>query len=101
MASFLLGYPSAVSSSFNSFPAQGQHYYAGFAQDDWRIAKKLTLNLGARWEYESPITDRFNEAISGFDPATVSHIGTTGGAAGIGGGLFESWHKHPVLPAGS
>ena len=90
MASFLLGYPSAVSSSFNSFPAQGQHYNAGFAQDDWRIAKKLTLNLGARWEYESPITDRFNEAISGFDPATVSHIGSTSGPAVIGGLLFAS-----------
>src|SRR5204863_5784599 len=32
MASFLLGYPSSVSSSYNSFPAQGQRYYSAFVQ---------------------------------------------------------------------
>ena len=90
MASFLLGYPSAVSSAFNSFPAQGQHYYSGFTQDDWRIAKKLTLNLGGRWEYESPITDRFNAAIRGFDRTTVSHVGSSSGPAVTGGVFFAT-----------
>ncbi len=88
MASFLLGYPSALSSSFNSFPAQGQHYYSGFAQDDWRILKKLTLNLGLRWEYESPITDRFNQAVAGFDRSTTSRIGSSTGPAVAGGLLY-------------
>ena len=88
MASFLLGFPSGVSSSFNSFPAQGQHYYAGFVQDDWRIVKKLTLNLGVRWEYESPITDRYDAALSGFDRSAVSHIGSASGPAVTGGLLF-------------
>ena len=90
MASFLLGYPSSVSSSFNSFPAQGQHYFSGFAQDDWRIARKLTLNLGGRWEYESPITDRFDQAITGFDSSTVSRVGSANGPAIKGGLLFAS-----------
>ena len=90
MASFLLGYPSAVSSSFNSFPAQGQHYFAGFAQDDWRIVKKLTLNLGLRWEYESPITDRFDAIITGFDSSTVSRIGSANGPTSRGGLLYST-----------
>ena len=90
MASFLLGYPSAVSSSFNSFPAQGQHYYSAFAQDDWRISKKLTLNLGGRWEYESPITDRFNAAIRGFDATTTSKLGSATGPSITGGLLFAT-----------
>src|SRR5262249_39954280 len=90
MASFLLGFPSAVSSSFNSFPAQGQHYMTVFAQDDWRIARKLTLNLGGRWEYESPITDRFNQAVRGFDPTTTSRLGGPSGPTVTGGLLFAS-----------
>ncbi len=88
MASFLLGYPSGVSSSFNGFPAQGQHYLSGFAQDDWRILKRLTLNLGARWEYESPISDRFDQAIGGFDRTTSSRLSGTSGPSVTGGLLF-------------
>ena len=85
MASFLLGHPSSVTSNFNSFPAQGQHYLSGFVQDDWRIAKRLTLNIGARWEYESPITERFDQAIRGFDATTVSRLNGNGPA--VAGGL--------------
>jgi len=33
-----------------------QVYMAPFAQDDWRFSDKLTLNLGMRWDYESPFT---------------------------------------------
>ena len=84
MASFLLGYPSSVSSSYNSFPAQGQRYYSAFVQDDWKATRKLTLNLGLRWEYESPITDRYNRFVRGFDGTTV----TTVGSAPFQGGLL-------------
>ncbi len=37
-------------------PTVFDSYVAGYAQDDWRLNPKLTLNLGLRWEYDSNLT---------------------------------------------
>jgi hypothetical protein len=41
--------------------------YALFFQDDWRVARKVMLNLGLRWEYSSVLKDS-NNLLGGFDP---------------------------------
>jgi hypothetical protein len=41
----------------------------GYLQDDWRATRKLTLNLGLRYEYSTPYWER-NNILSNFDPAT-------------------------------
>jgi hypothetical protein len=43
------------------------HSIAGFAQDDWRIAPKLTLNFGLRYSYMSPMKEA-NNLLANFDP---------------------------------
>ncbi|MCL2660250.1 MAG: carboxypeptidase regulatory-like domain-containing protein, partial [Acidobacteriaceae bacterium] len=66
LASMLLGYFSQVSYNLGINYATQQKYIAGFVQDDWRFNNKLTVNLGLRWDYEGPITERYNRMITGF-----------------------------------
>jgi hypothetical protein len=50
-----------------------------YAQDDWKVSSKLTLNLGLRWEYGSPYTEE-NHYISNFDPGSQTVLTITPGA---------------------
>jgi len=56
-ADFLLGIPSAYSQSPNAPTNARSKFYAGFAQDEWRVTKKLVLTLGVRYEYSTPKLD--------------------------------------------
>jgi hypothetical protein len=92
MASLLLGVPSGGSLGYSSPASYGNHYYAFFVQDDWKVSKKLTLNIGLRYELETPYTERYNRAESGLDfgatlPVSVPGYNLKGGLlfAGVNG----------------
>ena len=58
---------SALATNFN--------YYAGYVQDDIRVSSKLTLNLGLRWDMETPLSERYNQFFLWDPKANVSSIG--------------------------
>ncbi|MCE5310187.1 MAG: carboxypeptidase regulatory-like domain-containing protein [Acidobacteriales bacterium] len=66
IATALLGYPTSGSVIIPITPAYRGKYYALFFQDDWKITRKLTLNLGLRWDYETPVVERYNRQTAGF-----------------------------------
>lgn len=67
LATFLLGLPTGGYVDRNPSYAEQSGYTALFLQDDWRVSPKLTINMGLRWEYELPITERYNRTNRGFD----------------------------------
>jgi len=80
VAAFLLGIPTTGSGSNtsqidNSINYSVQSLYHGFfIQDDWRFSKKLTLNLGLRYDIEQGLTERYDRILRGFDLGTPSPI---------------------------
>ncbi len=72
-ASFLLGIPSGASKEQVTPITIYHHYYSGFVQDDWKVRRNLTLNLGLRWDYETG-TAETHGLISSFDPDAASHL---------------------------
>ncbi len=72
LATFLLGIPGGniVNRPATAFRSA---YAAGFLQDDWKVGRNLTLNIGMRYEVNQPRTDRYDR-ITVFDLSAPSPI---------------------------
>ena len=84
MATFMMGSPDGGSYyEIQDRPATEDHQFAGFFQDNWKITRKLTLNLGMRYEVSVPRTDRFNRQnslnLDATFPVQVPGLTLTGG----------------------
>jgi len=68
LQSFLQGIPSSGSILLGD-PTDNtrSHWFGVYAQDDWRLSPRVTLNLGLRYEYYTPETER-NNYIGNFNP---------------------------------
>ncbi len=80
MASFLLGAPSLIEQDYllADVAIRGTEYGI-YVADDWRVSEKLTLNLGLRYELDTPYSETSNQWAR-FDPetATVQVAGRNG-----------------------
>jgi hypothetical protein len=88
LADFIFGLPSTIALGNNVVTNQRQHIHALYAQDDYRVTAKLTVNIGLRWEFATPIWERDNNWTN-FNPATNSLTQATNGS------LFNRTLVHP------
>lgn len=100
IASLLLGTGTTGNSLIQAWKnvAAQSFYYAGYIQDDWKVSSRLTLNLGLRYDFETPRTERYNR-MNYFDPTAPSPLakvapGLTGGVVfvGVGGNSRYQYH---------
>jgi hypothetical protein len=60
-AAFMYGYNSYAMVTGSSSRALNMNYHAAYLQDDFKLTPNLTLNVGVRWDMETPITERFDK----------------------------------------
>ena len=87
MAELLLGL-ATVSSGYEPETKSVHYYYAGFAQDVWKIAPPLTVTYGLRYSYETGDVEE-NNLLNYIDTTSTSPIN----------GQVASLPNEPVLPA--
>jgi hypothetical protein len=92
IADLLLGLPTSGQIEQSQRFYQYISYWGGYVQDEFRISKKLTLDFGLRYEYETGLKDSNNNEVVGFNSTVASPLasiipGTVGGLeyAGTGG----------------
>lgn len=88
VASFLLGTPNSGSIDRNVATAFQNVFVGAYIQDDYRATSKLTLNMGFRWEYEGPRTERYNQMTRGFAYNTPHPLQAKAPNLRVNGGLL-------------
>jgi Carboxypeptidase regulatory-like domain len=79
LADFIFGLPSTIQLGNDTVTNMRQHIHGLYIQDDWRVTPKLTINMGLRWDFATPIWERDN-LWSNFNPATDSLVRATSGS---------------------
>ncbi len=95
MASLLLGWTSSAGRNRPDLLEARTDYFGTYIQDDWKIAKNLTLNLGLRWELDSPRWERLDNRQSGFDGTAINPVSRTPGIVTYSGRDGRDKYAHP------
>jgi hypothetical protein len=91
-ADLLTGLPSLAihDQTFNGdLTGRRWKLYRPYVEDNWRVSKNLTLNLGLAWAMVTPVTEAHNR-MANFDPATGQFL-IAGQNAGSAAGIQMDW----------
>ncbi len=93
LASLQVGFPTAFLLTAQELVDRRSTYFAGYIQDDWAAMPQLILNLGLRYEVDTPMYDA-NNRLNGFDSTQINPVSGTPGVvkfAGVNGYPVHAW----------
>jgi len=96
LASMLTGFVTSYSQQATDQLNRHMYYFAGFVQDDWMATPSLTLNLGLRWETDTPMMADDNH-MNGFDLNQINPVSGTPGVVkfmGLNGYTTQPYAAH-------
>jgi hypothetical protein len=94
MAQFLYGLPDQGFYDINTFGSWYSYFVSGFVQDDFRVKRNLTLNIGLRFDHDGPYHEKWGRTETGWD---------FGAANPIAPAAIAAYNQSPVtqIPVGS
>jgi hypothetical protein len=97
MASMLMGIGMSNNGNYQVASAYTttNWQWGGFVQDNWKVRRNLTINLGMRYDLTLPRTERYNRA-NWLDPTVVSPLKVPGMSTLYGGEIFAN-ATHPQI----
>jgi hypothetical protein len=92
LASMLMGLPTGGSFDLSSYASFYSYYASGFVQDDWRVSRNVTVNIGLRYDFDGPYHEKWARTVDGFAFDTPNPVNASAQAA-------YAKSPSPVLPA--
>jgi len=94
---FLLGTPDTSSIAFgNADKYFRASWFDAYVTDDWRLSTKLSLNIGFRWDYQAPVTEKYGRLVNldvgqfWTNPVTVCGVAIAGCTPSSSAGLSSA-----------